>query len=280
LADFLGPLYEKIKDEVCAASVLHADETPHRMLEGDKKKSWYLWGFSANRSSYFELHNTRSGDVASGFLLNARCTHLMSDVFSGYKKAVTDANFVRVNNGSPPIEQLYCNAHARRKFSDSEENFPTESTYFLESYQQIYNLDAVDECRSSEVRTEMQNIFNKMRERAFEWTIHAPEKSSLAKALNYFLKNFKELTRFVGHENLPIDNNSQERQMRNPVIGRKTWYGTHSKRGAKTAAILFSIIESCKLNGLNSNEYIESQVQNIHMGKPIVTPAEYISVSI
>lgn len=276
LADFLEPLYKSIKDEVCAASVLHADETPHRMLEGDKKKNWYLWGFSTNRSSYFELHNTRSGEVASGFLENANCTHLMSDVFSGYKKAVTDANLIRTKNDRPSIEQLYCNAHARRKFKDSEENFPVESAYFLERYQKIYHLDSGD--RSIEVQAEMQRIFTEMRDRAFEWIVQIPEKSSLGKAFSYFLKNFNELTKFTSHPTLPIDNNSQERQMRNPVIGRKTWYGTHSKRGAKTAAILFSIIESCKLNGLNSNEYIEAQVQNIHYGKPIITPSRFIPV--
>jgi transposase len=276
LADLLEPLYGEIKNEVCAASVLHADETPHRMLEGDKKKNWYLWGFSSDRSSCFELHNTRSGDVASGFLVNAQCTHLMSDVFSGYKKAVTDANYIRTQNGSPLIAQLYCNAHARRKFNDSAENFPTESDYFLESYQRIYQLDSATEYRSSEVQAEMQSILKKMREKAFELIPQSPEKSSINKAIHYFLKNFHELTQFATHASLPIDNNSQERQMRNPVIGRKTWYGTHSKRGAKTAAILYSIIESCKLNGLNSNQYIESQVQNIHFGKPVITPAHFI----
>ena len=274
LADFLEPLYGGIKNEVCAAPVLHADETPHRMLEGDKKKNWYLWGFSTARSSYFELHNTRSGDVASGFLAGSQCTHLMSDVFSGYKKAVTDANCARTKNGGIAIEQLYCNAHARRKFNDSEENFPNESAYFLEGYQKIYYLNS--ECRSIEVQLEMQSIFNRMRERALELIVQAPEKSSIGKALNYFLKNFNELTKFAADASLPIDNNAQERQMRNPVIGRKTWYGTHSKRGAKTAAILFSIIQSCKLNGLNSNEYIESQVQNIHLNKPLVTPANFV----
>lgn len=275
LADFLEPLYQGIKKEVCAAKVLHADETPHRMLEGDKKKNWYLWGFSTNQSSYFELHNTRSGDVASGFLSDSMCTHLVSDVFSGYKKAVTDANFIRTKNGIASIEQLYCNAHARRKFNDAKDNFLAESEYFLEGYQQIYHLESMSELRSDDAQTEMRNIFNKMREYAIELIAQYPEKSSISKALSYFLKNFNELTKFATSADLPIDNNSQERQMRNPVIGRKTWYGTHSKRGAKTAAILFSIMESCKLNGLNTNEYIEDQVQNLHHGKPIETPAKY-----
>jgi hypothetical protein len=51
-----------------AGHVLHADETPHRMLEGDKKNHWFLWGFSTKTTNYFECHNTRSGDFAHGFL--------------------------------------------------------------------------------------------------------------------------------------------------------------------------------------------------------------------
>lgn len=275
LADFLEPVYDGIKREVSEAKVLHADETPHRMLEGDKKKNWYLWGFSTKKSSYFELHSTRSGDVASGFLANSMCSHLMSDVFSGYKKAVTDANFLRITKGDTPIEQLYCNAHARRKFNDAKDNFKEVSAYFLECYEKIYHLDATYKPRTDQVQIEMHANFDKMRDYAFEIAAQYPEKSSIGKAVSYFLKNFKELTKFIMSTDLPIDNNSQERQMRNPVIGRKTWYGTHSKRGAKTAAILFSIMESCKLNDLNSNEYIEAQVQNLHQKKPIVTPAQF-----
>lgn len=279
LADYLEPLYEGIKTEVQAAKVLHADETPHRMLEGDKKKSWYLWGFSTPRSSYFELHNTRSGDVASKFLMETACTHLMSDVYSGYKKAVTDANQDRKTKGRDLIQNIYCNAHARRKFKESKENFEVESSYFLDRYQRIYSLDAMKNEQSKEdqikTRSDMREIFKEMRAQALELVPQCPEKSSLGKALSYFLKNFVELTRFTEDVSLPVDNNSQERQMRNPVIGRKTWYGTHSKRGAKTAAILFSIIESCKLNGLNSNEYLEAQVKNLQCGKSFKTPAHY-----
>ena len=196
-------------------------------------------------------------------------------MFSGYKKAVTDANVIRIKNGVVAIEHLYCNAHARRKFNDAKDNFQAESEYFLDSYHEIYRLDATTDLRSVEVQTEIRNIFNKMREYALELTVQYPEKSSLGRAISYFLKNLDELTKFAMSADLPIDNNSQERQMRNPVIGRKTWYGTHSKRGAKTAAILFSIMESCKLNGLNSNEYIEAQVQNLHFGRSFQTPAQY-----
>lgn len=267
LAEKLTPIYEGIKQEVLAAKTLHADETPHRMLEGDKKKSWYLWGFSTGRSSYFELHSTRSGEVASSLLTESCASYLVSDVYSGYKKAVTDANVVRVSQGLAPIKNLYCNAHARRKFNESKEVFLAESEWFLEKYQALY--------QSGKSREEMRVIFQEMYEYAVELIPHYPEKSVLGKALSYFIKNFDGLTRCLEQEELPLDNNSQERQMRNPVVGRKTWYGTHSKQGAKTAAILFSIIESCKLNGLNSNEYLEAQVENLNYGRPFQTPAQY-----
>ena len=66
-----------------------------------------------------------------------------------------------------------------------------------------------------------------------------------------------------------------ERRLRSPVVGRKTWYGTHSKRGAETAAKLFSIVESCKLNGVNPREYIPYMVAVLHQGGEPPTPYEY-----
>jgi hypothetical protein len=54
---------------------------------------------------------------------------------------------------------------------------------------------------------------------------------------------------------VPIDNNASERILRGPVVGRKTWYGTHSKDGALAAAVHFSLVQSCRLVGLNPRTY-------------------------
>ena len=63
--------------------------------------------------------------------------------------------------------------------------------------------------------------------------------------------------------------------MRTPVVGRKTWYGTHSKRGGKTTAIMFSIVESCKLNKINPREYVTDLVRALHQGMPAFSPKQY-----
>ena len=84
------------------------------------------------------------------------------------------------------------------------------------------------------------------------------------KGINYFIKNFDQLTMFLKCEDIPIDINSQERPMRGPVIGRKTWYGTHSRPGAETNAVMFSLVESCKLNKVNPRDYFKDIVHAIH----------------
>jgi len=99
------------------------------------------------------------------------------------------------------------------------------------------------------------------------------------KAYNYFLKNYVGLTRFLDHHIIPIDNNQSERVLRSPVIGRKTWYGNHSKKAAESPAILFTIVESCKLVGINPRTFYEDAVKRKHAKNTCLTPFEFKSLS-
>jgi len=285
LADFVSPVYDRIKQEVLLSKVIHADETPHRMLEeggvtkSGKLKTWYLWGFSDNKSSsYFEIHNTRSGDVASDLLKNSICEYLVSDVYSGYSKSVKQTNKLREAEGKVLIKNIYCNAHAYRKFKELEDH---EFLDICDLYRKIYKLERIAQNRPSperrlKVRSKMKPLFEKIREFSLTRVMGLSSKSAPSKAIKYFLKNYNELIAFTNHSEIPIDNNPQERQMRNPVIGRKIWYGNHSLKGAKTSAILFSLVESCKLAGLNPREYFKNLVQSKHEGQPLKTPKEFL----
>ena len=137
LADFLYPLYNKIKEEVLAGEMLLADETTHNMLEGDETSKWYLWGFFNNHASYFEAHGTRSGDVALEFLKNSQAKYLMTDGYSGYNKAVK----LMKKDFSREILLAGCNAHAVRYFKDASDPWEEECEAFLEAYRKIYDLE-------------------------------------------------------------------------------------------------------------------------------------------
>lgn len=279
LADFVSGAYDKLFKEVTREKVLNADETPHRMLEGSDTMSWYLWGFSTRKSCYFECHDTRSGDVASKVLLESACEYLMSDVFSGYRKAVREVNEERLKKHIAEIVHSHCNAHARRKFKEAKDKFPDEAKFYVDIYKKIYRLEKIAKARPPDrvlrVRRLMLPLFEKIKLQAMSDVAGYSSKSSIGKAMRYFLKNYDEFTLFTKVSELAIDNNSQESLLRNPVIGRKTWYGTHSERGAKTAAILFSLVESCRLNQVNPREYFKNLVQDLHQGKEPYTPKDY-----
>ena len=276
LAEFVRGVYNLLKGELCSLKVLAADETPHRMLEGDEKNHWYLWGFSGERSCYFECHDTRAGTVALEVLKDASCDVLLSDVYSGYGKAVKDVNILRGERGLNPITNAFCNAHARRKFKEAEAIF-AEAKYYIDQYQEIYKLEkSFKETPILNSRQKMKVIFEEMKERAQRDMDACSSKSAMGVALNYFIKNYDGLTLFIGNLLVPIDNNAQERNLRSSVIGRKTWYGTHSKKGAETMAILFSIVESCKLNKINPRSYFTKLIKDLHSQKLPYTPKQFL----
>jgi transposase len=287
LADFARVAYTRLLREIKDSLVIQADETTHRMLEGHEKSNWYLWGFSSKKACYFEFHETRSGDVAHEFLKDSSCQTLLSDVFSGYAKAVRTSNNYRKENNLPLITSAYCNAHARRKFDEarpSEElkkhGIIDEAEYYVDQYEKIYELESSGKGLNAEevlnIRAGMKTLFEEMKSHGERKLMGISNKSSLAKAINYLINNYEGLTYFMKEASVPIDNNGQERLLRNPVIGRKTWYGTHSIKGASTAAVIFSLVESCKLNKVNPREYFNELTRIIHLSKPPPTPWEYL----
>lgn len=277
-ADFVSPVYTLIRQGILDARVLKADETPHRMLEGDDKKNWYLWGFSTENLCFLECRNTRSGDIASDILGRSRCEVLMSDVYAGYAKAIRIANEARQAEHLVLIKTAHCNSHARRGFFKMWPKYK-EAEFYLEHYHEIYQLNSKSKGQPPPLvlalREQMRPRFEAMKSKAMEELAHYSLKGNYAKALKYFLKNYDTLTYFLTDAEVPIDNNAQERNLRTHVVGRKTWYGTHSKRGALTAAILFTIIETCKLNQVNPREYFKDLVKDVLAGAKPYTPEYY-----
>lgn len=281
-ADFVISAHFKNKELVMSSRVMGADETPHRMLEGSDKKSWYLWGFSTPFACYFECHDTRSGDVASEILINSRCEVLLTDVYAGYDKAIRLANVIRAKSGKPLVKGSNCNAHSRRHFFKSRQKYTLDAEFFLDHYHEIYLLNDQAKGKPPDevlaLREKMRPRFEEMRQKCLDDLPKFHHENKVAKAMRYFLNNYAGLTLFLTDHEVSIDNNSQERLLRSPVVGRKTWYGTHSERGARTAAILFSLVESCKLNKVNPREYFKCLVEYLLHGKEAFTPYEFKSM--
>lgn len=280
LAAFMMVVYLKLKDEVQSSKVLLADETPQKMLEGDETKNWYLWGFFSQSASYFEAHPTRSGDVPLEFIRSSSATHLLTDGYSGYHKAI---RLLKEEDKRKVIE-VYCNSHAIRYFKDASTTWAQECEPFLDIYGDIYDLEKQRKKRNLspkkqlDLREKMIPLFKRLKYLCEESQEGAMAGSGLEKAINYFLNHYDGLTVCTTNIDIPLDNNHSEREMRPPVVGRKTWYGTHSKRGVETTVVHFSIIASCRINGINPRNYYPWVVERIHEGLPPLTPYEYSQI--
>ena len=96
-------------------------------------------------------------------------------------------------------------------------------------------------------------------------------KSGLRKAIDYMLKYWDGLTVFLDDPYVPLDNNGTERALRGMVIGRKNHYGSRSKRGTEVAAILYSLIETAKLNDINVADYLyTAAIFAVEFGQPLL----------
>jgi hypothetical protein len=110
----------------------------------------------------------------------------------------------------------------------------------------------------------------------FKWlaTLAIPTTFGLSKALKYILSRKRGLTRFLGNALLSPDNNATERVVRGVVVGRKNHYGSRSEQGTKVAALMYSLLDSAELAGVDPATYLEAAVQAALDGEVIPLPHE------
>lgn len=101
------------------------------------------------------------------------------------------------------------------------------------------------------------------------------DSSSMGKAINYYINRKEGLDHFLDDETVPIDNNMAERRQRCPVMGRKNFLSFRSINGADVGAFFYSLIESCKSNGLNASAFINEMAHRSANGKELETPYNY-----
>ena len=118
-------------------------------------------------------------------------------------------------------------------------------------------------------------VIDEIRKWLFAKKAEALPRSALAKAVNYTLDRWTELTRFLNDVRIPLDNNASERALRGPVIGRKVHYGSKSQRGTEVAALFYTLCESAKLVGVDAKAYIRNELNRALGGERPLLPREF-----
>lgn len=257
-ANLLKPIYGQLHKRLVSEKILHADETTLEVLCEPNRPAQtksYMWLYRTGKCAkdsivLYDYREGRSGEYAKEFLIGF-CGYLHCDGWHGYDKV---KNAVRVG----------CWAHARRYFKealDVQADKTDYSTLAGQGFSKIEKLFQADKERQKHSRSLVDEFFR--------WCMEAEKtalpKSLTGKALRYAIKQESTLRTYLEDLRLEMTNNAAERAIKPFVIGRKNWLFCNTPGGAKSSAIIYSIIETAKENNLKPYEYLNWLFERIRL---------------
>jgi transposase len=278
LAWWIAPLVEMIGAYVMSAPVIHADDTPIKVLSPGKGRTatgrlWIYvvderpWAGERAPAAFYRYSPDRKGERPAEHLAGF-CGFLHADAYAGYS--------------IPRITHVQCMAHARRYFFDVFD--ATKSPVAQEALRRIGALYAIEaeingkpadvrlaerQARAVPLLTELKGWLEGERRRL-------SLKSTIGKALQYSLSRWEALARYASDGRLAIDNNAAERGLRTIAVTRKNFLFLGSDEGGLRAAHIYTIVESARLNGLNPHAYFADVIDRMAKGWPRSRLAELL----
>lgn len=271
---WLKPLYERMREYLIQRDILHVDETTLQVLHEPGRPAStksYMWLYRTGREGphivLFNYQMTRAGKHPREFLDGYK-GYLSTDGYSGY-------------NDMPGIINVGCLAHAQRMFTnvikamppnnDSKSSLAEEGLRF---FTQLFAIEkAIEELSNEERYRIRQEKSRPIIEEFKKWiNYHYPRvlpKSTLGKAIAYCKNQMPKLEGFLLDGRLEMTNNRAERSIRPFTIGRKNWIFSNTPSGANSSAIIYSMVETSKENGLNPYLYLEylfDKLPNVDLG--------------
>ena len=274
------PLYRSIGDHVMAAAVLHTDDTPIRRLAPGlgRTVTARFWVYAVDPRTYdgrgppaafYRYSPDRKGERPRDHLAGYEGL-LHADAVSGY-----EALYRPASDGHVRITHVACWAHCRRKLFDVFE--ATKSPIAEEGLRRIQPLYAIEaeingknaELRLAQRQAQSVPLLDGLHVWYMEQRRRLSTKSALGKALQYALSRRDALTRYTTDGRLSIDNNLSERLLRGIAVTRKNFLFLGSDKGGQRAAVIYTLIESAKLNGLDPEAYLAGVIDRMAKGHSI-----------
>lgn len=267
---YLEKVYTYMHERLLEEDIIFADETHHDVFtdgeKGRQLKQTYIWmfrtGVAAEKNIVLYVHKGgRSGKIATEILKDYH-GYLQSDDYAGY-------------NGVEGTRVL-CHAHVRRKFADivkaQKGNGSVEvAKEVIKKYKDIFKTDSdirkecgkeyilIREKRETAIRPKLDELFMYL-DKIID---QVSEKSELYKAIQYARTNKEQLYTFLEDGRLELTNNLSERSQKPVIIGRKNSMFMGSARGAQSSAVIYSLVESAKENGLIPRRYLNHLLEEL-----------------
>lgn len=231
--------------------VIGLDQTGWPRLDGAGTKPWQMWCLTSPGAVVHRICGDKSAETFKRLVGDYRGV-IVCDALATHGAGARDI---------PGIVLAGCHAHCFRKFEEAEPNHP-EAGRALELIGKLYEIDARadgDLERLAELRrTESVAVLAELK--TWLWEQATLKTLSIGKAAAYMIANWDRVTRFVDDPRIPLDNNSTERGIRGPVVGRKNHYGSKSRSGTEVASICYSLLETAKLHNVDIREYLRAAI--------------------
>lgn len=271
-ASMLTPLAEAVGRYVLRAAKVHGDDTPIRALGGKGKKAHTgrLWvyvrddrpsGDKAPAAVWFQYSPDRKGEHPARHLKHYRGI-LQADAYSGYNAIYQEGRILEAG----------CWSHARRKLWDihvRQQRLPgTLAHQGLVRMGELFRIEAEVNGRSALRRRRMRQartvpVLTELKSWMTETLAQVSAKSPMALAIGYSLSNWTALTAFVHDGRIDAHNNTAERALRGVAIGRKNYLHVGSDSGGRTAAVMYTLLGTARLNGINPQRYLRHVLERI-----------------
>ncbi|MDR3436319.1 IS66 family transposase [Telmatospirillum sp.] len=269
------PVWQGIARHVRAGPALHADDTPVPVLDPGRGRTktgrlWVLvrderpWGSTAPPAVVYRYSPDRKGEHAKVLLDGCR-GFLHADAYAGFN----DLYAPHPATGQPIIEPVACWSHARRQIyevhADTASPLAQEA---LERMAQLFAIEATINGNTPDVRLavrQKQSVPLLAGLKAFldDALTRISAKSTLAKAIRYALVRWTALVRYTTDGRLEMTNNAAERAIRPLALGRKNWLFAGADSGGERAAMMYTIIQTAVLNGLDPEAYLRDLAARI-----------------
>jgi transposase len=262
----IKPVWRLMREELLRSTKLFVDETTAPVLDPGRgrTKTGYFWALarddrpwqgSAPPAVVYSYAPGRRGDYAMA-LLKGYTGVLQTDGYAGYR-ALADPK-----RAGGPATLAFCWAHWRRQFFDLAKSPPAPiATEALKRIAELYEIEAEIRSKSAAERREVRQEKTKPLVAALRGWLETnlarlAGGSTIAQALRYGLNHWDGLVRFLDDGRIEIDSNTVERSMRPIALNRKNALFAGSDEGAQNWAMLASLIETCKLHGVNPEAYL------------------------
>ena len=257
LATIAWGVVNRMRELLLLSRAIHADETPLEFIDREKPRGqtrtgflWTYYGDEEHPYVYFDFQPSRAAAAALSFL-GDYTGYVHTDGYVAYE----------LLKGLGRAKLVGCNAHARRGFEKALKSNFEESSHALAFYTKLFSLERNWKNYSEEERLEARKrealpLLNELESWLREKQLNALPRMKFGQSVNYCLNRWEDLKRYTEQGYLKIDNNLVENAIRPIAISRKNWLFAGSEEGGETAAIIASLIGSCKRNGVNPQDYL------------------------